>query len=106
MGQAGDEGKHDMSDPTTIEELIEATIQARQVIREAHEATKDLKQDLQALKLARKAIFADWEAKAREMLEKLSTDMLQQWNDQAIDLLGDALERSYPAFLSRLRRGL
>jgi vacuolar-type H+-ATPase subunit H len=54
-----------------VNELVEATVQAREVIREAHEAIKDLRQAIAEAKRVQPEIFKDWEPKAQELCSRV-----------------------------------
>jgi predicted translin family RNA/ssDNA-binding protein len=58
-----------MSEQASIDQLIEATLQAREVIREAHEALKDLRRErtearaeVERLKAAVQGVTSGWRA--------------------------------------------
>lgn len=60
-----------MSEPTMLEQLLEAIEQARAVIREAHEATKDLRQAMrEARELGRELQRDEFESSLRRMVDE------------------------------------
>ena len=80
-----------MSGTTTVEDLIEATAQAREVIRQAHEVVKDLRSAIAEARRMQPELMRDWEGKARNVVQELFMDQLPLFVESATKSLVDAL---------------
>lgn len=80
-----------MSGTTTVEDLIEATVQAREVIRQAHEVVKDLRSAIAEARRVQPELMRDWEGKARNMVGESFMAQLPLFVESASKSLEDAL---------------
>src|ERR1700678_33634 len=80
-----------VSGTTTVEDLIEATAQAREVIRQAHEVVKDLRSAIAEARRMQPELMRDWEGKARNVVQELFMDQLPLFVESATKSLVDAL---------------
>lgn len=96
-----------MTDPVnweTVNALIEATAEAREVIRQAHEATKDLRQVVtEAKAFIARDIEADIKAQVHEQITALG-EATAKAMEKSVEKVGKEFERLEAIYLGKDRR--
>ena len=86
---------------TSVDALIEATIQAREVIRQAHEATKDLRQVIKEVRQMQATITTD----AAQAIINGCAAMVQTVTEAQCEAM-DQLKDAYEGMLARMGDGM